>query len=205
MRRSLPATIVVVVGLLLLADFVVINPSLIGVSELILRLLVLLAAAAALAGGAALVVRHASELFGQPRDAAGSIVLLAGFAAMLAAGFHPGSTGTDGAAVRWLVAALLAPLAASLFAMLFFFLLGAMGRGMTLRTRPMAVMLASAAIAVVLLLPVTGAVGDWLAAAASWSMAVPIGGAFRGLLIGIGIVTAIHAARVLLSVESPDD
>jgi hypothetical protein len=36
-------------------------------------------------------------------------------------------------------------------------------------------------------------------------MAVPIGGVFRGLLIGVAIVTAIHAARILLAVDTVDD
>jgi hypothetical protein len=36
-------------------------------------------------------------------------------------------------------------------------------------------------------------------------MQVPIGGVFRGLLIGTGIVMAVHAARVLLSMDGTDD
>ena len=57
----------------------------------------------------------------------------------------------------------------------------------------------------VLLLPLDGAAGEWMAVAAGWVLAVPIGGAFRGLLIGVAIVIAIHAARVLLAVDGADD
>lgn len=192
-------------GLLLLVDFVVINPTLVAMADALLRLIVLLAAAAALAGGATLVARHGRSMLEAGPDRLGSIVLLLGFAAMLAAGFYPGSQGADDGAVRWLVTALLAPLVASLFAMLFIFLLSAMRRGMTLRSRQMSVMLGAAGIVVLLLLPLGGPLGDWLAAAAGWSMAVPIGGVFRGLLIGVGIVTAVHSARILLSVESADE
>jgi hypothetical protein len=200
-RRSLPAAIVVVVGVLLLLDYVIINPTLASVADLLLELIVLLAAGAALAGGAALALRHWHELSERRPDPLGSAVLLAGFVAILVAGLYPGSAGSPDPAVRWLVAALLAPLIASLFALLFFFLLGAAGRGLALRRRETSLMLAAAGVVVVLLLPIGGAPGDWLAAAASWVLAVPIGGVFRGLLIGVGVVTAIHATRVLLAVN----
>lgn len=205
MRRSLPAATVVVVGVLLLIDYVVINPTLAAVADWLLELLVLLAAGAALAGGVALLLRHWTELVERRADPLGSVVLLAGFAAMVLAGLYPGSSGSGDPAVRWLVAALVAPLVATLFALLFFFLLDATRRGLALRTRETSVMLAAAGVVVVLLLPIGGAPGDWLANAATWTLAVPIGGVFRGLLIGVAIATAIHATRVLLAVNGADE
>jgi hypothetical protein len=204
-RRSVPATIVVIVGLLLLANFVVINPLLAGAAREVLRLVVIVAAAAGVAGGVALVVRHGSELWRGRGDRAGSAVLLVGLAAMLVAGFYPGSEGAADPAVRWLVAALLAPLVAALFALLFVTTLAALQRGMALRSRQVAVMLGTAAVVVVLLLPLGGTLGAWLASTAGWAMDVPIGGVFRGLLIGVAIATAVHAARILLAVDRADD
>ena len=205
MRRSMPALLVVVVGLLLLIDFVLINPTVATLASGVLELVVLLAAAAALTGAATLVLRHWTDLAERRRDPLGSGVLLAGFAIMLLAGFYPGSSGASDPAVRWLVAALLAPLIAALFAMLFVFLLSAARRSIEQRTRQTALMLGAAAVVVVLLLPIGGQLGDSLAALAGWTMNVPIGGVFRGLLIGIAVLTAIHAARLLITVESADD
>ena len=205
MRRSLPAATLVVVGLLLLVDYVVINPTLAAIADLVLELVVLLAAAAALAGGAALVLRHGAQLIQERGERAGSMALLTGFAVVLVAGLYPGSHGATDPAVRWLVAALLAPLIASLFGLLFFFLLGAVRRATLLRTREGSLMLAAAALVLVLLLPIGGGAGDWLAGAAGWTLAVPIGAAFRGLLIGVAIVTSVHAARVLLAVNGVEE
>ena len=205
MRRSLPAVVVVVVGLLLLVDFVLINPTVAALASGALELVVLLAAAAALAGAATLVLRHWTDLAKRRRDPLGSGILLAGFAVMLLAGFYPGSSGASDPAVRWLVAALLAPLIAALFAMLFVFLLIAARRGIALRPRQTAVMLAAAAVVIVLLVPIGGQLGDSLAALAGWAMNVPIGGVFRGLLIGVAVLTAVHAARILISVEGADE
>lgn len=201
----MPATIVVVVGLLLVVNFIVINPLLAGAARELLRLVVIVAAAAAIAGAVALVARHGAIAWRGRGDRAGAAVLLVGMGTMLAAGLHPGSSGAADPAVRWLVAALLAPLVAALFALLFVVTLGALGRGMALRSRQMTVMLAAAAVAIVLLLPIGGAAGTWLSAAAGWALAVPVGGVFRGLLIGIAIAIAIHAARIVLAVDGADD
>ena len=205
MRRSLPAALLVVVGLVLLLDFALVNPTLAGLATALLELLVLLAAAAALAGAVALVLRHWTDLVERRRDPVGSLVLLGGFGVMLLAGFYPGSSGASDPAVRWLVAALLAPLVASLFALLFVFLLAAARRGLAIRTRQAAVMLAATLVVVVLLLPIGGTTGTWLAGISGWTMAVPIGAVFRGLLIGVAVVTAVHASRVLLAVDGADD
>jgi hypothetical protein len=205
MRRSLPTALVVLVGLILLLDFVLINPSLAGLAGALLELIVLLAAAAAVAGAVALVLRHWTDLVERRGDPLGSLVLLSGFGVMLLAGLYPGSSGAGGPAVRWLVAALFAPLVASLFGMLFVFLLMATRRGLLLRPRQTAVMLVAGVAAIVLLLPIGGGAGSWLASAAGWAMEVPIGGVFRGLLIGVAIVTAVHASRVLLAVDGADD
>jgi len=69
----------------------------------------------------------------------------------------------------------------------------------------MRVMLLAAAVVIVLLLPLGGQLGGWLAAVAAWSEAVPIGAVFRGLLIGVGILVAVQATRILLSVNPADD
>jgi hypothetical protein len=201
MRRSLPTTLVVVVGLLLLADFAIVNPSLAAIAGALLEYIVLLAAAAAIAGGLALALRHIGDLRHARGDRAGSLLLLAGMAAMLVAGFFPGSGGAGDPVVRWLVGALLAPLVAALFALLFFFLLAAARRGLRLRSRETTVMLLAAALVLILLLPIGGAVGTWLAAVAGWTLNVPIGAVFRGLLIGVAIATAIAAARILLAID----
>ncbi len=205
MRRSLSAALLAGVGLILLVDFALVNPIIGTVADALLELVVLLAAAAALAGAVALVMRHWSDIAAGRRDPAGSVVLMGGFGAMLIAGFYPGSLGAEDPAVRWLVAAFMGPLIASVFAMLFVFLLMAARRGLALHTRQVAVMLAAALIVIVLLLPIGGASGHWLAAAAGWAMSVTISGVFRGLLIGVAIVTAVHASRVLLAVDGGDD
>ena len=205
MRRSILAGIVLVTGLVVLVDLMVVNPSLKDVAGAVNELLVLLAAAAAVGGGATLVAFHARNLAAGDGDSTGSIVLLVGMAAILLAGLRPGSAGSSDPAVLWLVAALLAPIAASVFALLFIFLLGAFRRGFALRVRETSLMAGAAALVIVLLLPIGGQAGDWLASGAGWIRDVPLAGVFRGLLIGIGILVAVSAARSLLALDGDDE
>jgi len=205
MRRSIVTGIALVTGLVVMLDLLVVNPSLGDAAGALNELLVLLAAAAAVGGGASLVTHHARDLRAGSGDPIGSIMLLGGMAAILLAGLRPGSSGSSDPVVLWLVAALLAPIAASLFALLFIFLLGALRRGFAFRARETGVMAGAAGIVMVLLLPLGGPVGDWLAASAGWVRDVPLGGVFRGLLIGIGIMVAVTAARSLLTLDRDDE
>jgi hypothetical protein len=205
MRRSIVAAIVLVTGLVVLLDLMIVNPSLDAAAGAVNELLVLLAAAAAVGGGVTLVAHHARNLAAGDGDSTGSIILLLGMAAILLAGLRPGSSGTADPAVLWLVAALLAPIAASVFALLFVFLLGAFRRGFALRVRETTLMAGAATVVIVLLLPVGGQVGDSLAASAGWVRDVPLAGVFRGLLIGIGILVAVSAARSLLAMDGDDE
>ena len=205
MRRSILTGVVLVTGLLVLLDLMIVNPSLHGAAGAVNELLVLLAAAAAVGGGATLAAHHARTLAAGDGDSTASIVLLVGMAVMLVAGLRPGSSGSSDPAVLWLVAALLAPIAASLFALLFVFLLAAIRRGFALRLRETSLMAGAVAVVIVLLLPIGGQAGDWLAAGAGWVRDVPLAGVFRGLLIGTGILVAVSAARSLVGLDPDDD
>ncbi len=205
MRRSIISGIVLVTGLLVLLDLMIVNPSLSDAAGAVNELLVLLAAAAAVGGGATLVAHHAHNVSAGDGDSTASIVLLLGMAAILVAGLRPGSSGSSDPVVLWLVAALLAPIAASVFALLFIFLLVAFRRGFALRARETTVMAGAAALVIVLLLPVGGQAGEWLAAGAGWVRDVPLAGVFRGLLIGIGILVAVSSARSLMALDGDDE
>jgi hypothetical protein len=66
-------------------------------------------------------------------------------------------------------------------------------------------MAGAAVLVIVLLLPIGGQAGDWLASGAGWMRDVPLAGVFRGLLIGIGILVAVSAARSLLALDGDDE
>lgn len=204
MRRSLPATLVVIVGLLLLLDFLVVNPTLGAVSGAIVEIVVILFAAAAVLGAMLLAMRHARALTLPGEDRIGSVLVLVGMAIVLV----PGLVATDGAAappVRWVVAALIVPIGASLLALVAVFLVPAARRGMRLRPRETAAILVAACIVLVLLAPLGGGVGTALGDAATWLLDVPLRAVFAGLLIGVSLAAAVASTRFLFGLAGTDD
>jgi hypothetical protein len=203
-RATIPA-LVVVAGLLLLVDYLVVNASLGELAGIVVDAAILVSAGAALAAVAALAVRRAGDLWRRRGDPVGAVLVLAGMAAVLLAGLRPGASGASDPAVLWILNALLVPLGASLFGLLFVSTLLAFQRSISARSREAIVMALAAVAILVLLLPVGGTAGGWLDGAAAWALAVPIGGVFRGLLLGIAILGAVVAARTMLGIGAGDE
>lgn len=205
MRRPILAALVIAVGLLLLVDFLVVNEGVAAIADLTVRAAVLVAAGVALAGVAALALRRGADLWQRRGDPVGAALVLAGMAAVLVAGLRPGAAGAADPAVGWIVAALLVPIGASLFGLLFVSTLAASRRSIASRSPRALVLVGTAVVTLVLLLPLGGTVGAFLADAASWTLAVPIGAVFRGFLIGIALVAAVVATRTLLGIGAADE
>lgn len=205
MRRPTVPALVIVVGVLLLADLLVVNESLGELAGLAVDAAILVAAGAALAAVAALAVRRSGELWRRRGDPVGAVLVLSGMAAVLVAGLRPGADGASDPAVQWLVSALLVPLGATLFGLLFVTTLAAARRSLEVGGREATLLVAAALVVLVLLLPVSGDAGAWLAAAAQWLLDVPIGAVFRGMLLGVATLAAVFAARTMLGIGSADD
>lgn len=205
MRRPVIAALVVVVGVLLLADFLVVNESLGEIAGLLVDAVILVAAGVALSAAAALGWRRGRDLSRRRGDPVGAAMVLAGIAAMLVAGMRPGAEGASDPAVTWLIGALLVPIAATLFGLLFVTTLAASRRSLASGHRDAMLLIGVAMVTLVLLLPLGGEAGTWLGEAAGWLLDVPIGAVFRGLLLGIAILTAVFAARTLLGIGATDD
>lgn len=207
MRRPTLAGVVVVVGVLLLADFLVVNASLGELARLVIDGAILVAAGAGLAALGSLVLRRGGDLWRRRGDPVGAALVLVGAGAMLVAGLRPGSTGASDPAVSWLLSALVIPIGATLFGLLFVTTLTAARRSLDGRAggREASLLVGVAIISTLLLLPLSGPVGAWMAEASAWALAVPIGAVFRGLLLGIAIVAATFAARTMLGIGAADE
>lgn len=205
MSRPTITALVVVLGVLLLADLLVVNSALSATAGVIVDAAILVAAGAALAAVASLALRRIGDLWRRRGDPVGAALVLVGIAAMLVAGLRPGSTGATDPAVQWLIAALLVPIGATLFGLLFVSTVAAARRSVTGGNREAVVLVAAATVAVIVLLPIGGAGGGWLDAARDWMVGGLIGSVFRGLLIGIALLAAVYAARVMLGIGSSDD
>jgi len=203
-RPTIPA-LVIAVGVLVLADFLVVNDSLGDLAGVAIDAAIVVAAGAALAGVGALAARRANDVWRRRGDPLGAGILLAGMAAVLIAGLRPGAGGASDAAVGWIVSALMLPIGATLFALLFVTTLSAARRSVDSGGREAIVLVGAAVVLLILLVPIGGTAGDALAAAADWALEVPIGAVFRGILIGVAVLVAVFGARTLLGIGSTDE
>jgi hypothetical protein len=203
-RPTIPA-LVVAVGVLVLADFLVVNRSLGDAAGLVIDAAIVVAAGAALAGVGALALRRASDLWRRRGEPIGAALVLVGMAAVLVAGLRPGAEGASDPAVGWIVSALMLPIGATLFGLLFVTTLSAARRSADTGGREALVLVGSAVILLILLVPIGGTLGDALAGAAEWALEVPIGAVFRGILMGVAVLVAVFGARTLLSIGSADE
>jgi hypothetical protein len=203
-RPTIPA-LVIVVGVLLLADLLVVNRSLNELASLVVDAAILVAAGAALAGVASLAIRRGGDLWRRRGDPIAAALVVLGMAAVLVAGLRPGAQGAGDPAVGWLVAALMIPIAATLFGLLFVTTLSAAGRSVQLGGREAIVLVASAVVVLVLLLPLGGDLGALTAGAAEWALDLPVGAVLRGVVIGVAILAAVFAARTLLGIGPADE
>ncbi len=205
MRRPTIPALVIVFGVLLLADLLVVNQSLGDLAGVVVDAAILVAAGAALAGLASLAWRRGTDLWRRRGDPVGAGLVLAGMGIVLVAGLRPGAEGASDPAVMWLVAALMLPIAATLFGLLFVTTLSAARRSVATGGREALVLVGAAVVMLVLLLPIAGAAGDALASAADWALEMPIGAVLRGILIGVAVLVAVFAARTMLGIGSADD
>lgn len=205
MRRPTLTALIVVVGLVLLADYLIVNEALGQLAGVFVDAAIMVAAGAALAAVVSLALRRANDLRHRRGDPVSALLVLGGMAAMLIAGLRPDATGSTDPAVGWLLTALLIPIGATLFGLLFITTLAAARRSIQFGGREALVLVGVAIVTLILLLPLDGGAGSWLADAAAWSLAVPIGAVFRGILIGVAILTAVVAARMLLGVGPSTD
>ncbi len=205
MRRPTIPALVIAVGVLVLADFLVVNDSLGDLAGVAIDAAIVVAAGAALAGVGALAARRANDVWRRRGDPIGAGILLAGMAAVLVAGLRPGAGGASDPAVGWIVSALMLPIGATLFGLLFVTTLSAARRSVDSGGREAIVLVGAAVVLLILLVPIGGTVGDALAAAADWALEVPIGAVFRGILIGVAVLVAVFGARTLLGIGSTDE
>ena len=205
MRRPTIPALLIAVGVLVLADFLVVNDSLGDLAGVAIDAAIVVAAGAALAGVGALAARRANDVWRRRGDPIGAALVLVGMAAVLVAGLRPGAGGASDPAVGWIVSALMLPIGATLFGLLFVTTLSAARRSVDSGGREAIVLVGAAVVLLILLVPIGGTVGDALAAVADWALEVPIGAVFRGILIGVAVLVAVFGARTLLGIGSTDE
>jgi hypothetical protein len=201
--RYLPMAVGIGAGGVVLASFFLKNPLLDSLSGSLTGWVTLLVAFGLFLGIWNLVRRHGYRVRDRGRDWPHSLIVLAGLVAMLAVGFWPGSVGPNDAAVSWGYRYVYAPLNATVFSLLAFFVASAAYRTFRLRTRESAVLLVMGVVVLLGQVPIGFQIWPDLPLVKGWLMDVPVAAGVRGIILGVALGTVTAGLRILLGQDRP--
>ena len=203
-KRIVPTTVAMAVGIVVLVALFTTNPVLDGIAAYLVNLAVIIAAFALFLGVLNVLRVHGRRVHQAQKGSVYSIVLLAAMLLVIALGLPPipdQPFGPSQPAVAWIFQNIQLPIQASFSALLVFFLVTAALRLLTVRNLESAVMLLVALL--VLAGQVTIGLVPLLPEIRDWILNVPAMAGVRGILLGVGLGAALTGVRLLLGVERP--
>jgi hypothetical protein len=201
-KREIPILITLVAGLFTLVGFFVPHPLVNTLYGDIQQWVIIVVGATYVLGVANLFRINTTQIQQRAPDWGYKIVLIVGLVATMAVGFWEKSHyADDNSMFQWIYRTFYTSMAATMFALLAFFIASAAFRAFRIRTFE-ALLLAIAAFILMLgRVPIGGAISPYLPAAAEWLMEIPQNAAKRGILMGAALGVMATGIRVILGVE----
>jgi len=210
LRRTLPAALAIAVGLFVLVALLVPVPLLSTIGTYFIDCAVIIATFALFLGLLNVVRVHLRHIRERTKTWPYSVLLLVALFAVLAIGLvtltpsqadQSQPSGPSHPALQWIYANVLAPIQATLGALLAFLTLAAAYRLFRIRDAASVVMLVVTLLVLAGqasfgLLPVLPQLRDWI-------LDVPALAGMRGILLGVALGTVLTGIRLLLGVERP--
>jgi hypothetical protein len=201
-KRTVPLLITMLSGMFVLLGFFVREPHVRGVYDDIQQYVIVVVAFTYVLGVANVLHHNLEGVRRRSPDWIYKVVLLAGLALNMVVGFSEGSHYLDDASgFSWIYQTFYTPMAATMFALLAFFIASAAFRAFRVRTTE-ALLLAIAAIILMLgRVPIGNAIHPWIPDTANWLMEIPQNAAKRGILMGAALGVVATGLRVIFGVE----
>ncbi|MGQ9679009.1 MAG: hypothetical protein ACUVUD_07010 [bacterium] len=200
MRRSLPLTICLVMGVVMMIQFFIPHPISVGFYDLTTKWIRIVSAFALVLGVGSLILYHIERLQRRRPGWMYSIVTLVALIVTAVIGFgwgvKPGSPLQEVIFKNMLV-----PLNASMFAILAFYMASAAYRAFRARTKEAALLLIAAFIVMLGMVPIGTAIWGKLPELAEWILSVPNMAAKRAILFGVALGAIATSLKVILGIE----
>lgn len=186
-------------GLFMTVQYFVSAPWMDTTYRSILAWMQIIFACALIAGIGAVLKNHIVRIQKRPSDRFYSAVLVAAVIVMSALGFSGGID--QGSSFLWVFNHLQAPMQATVFSLLAFYVTSAAFRGFRARSVESTILLAAGLIVLIGRVPLGELITPHLPATADWIVNVPALAAKRAILIGIGLGMVATALKVISGVE----
>lgn len=200
MRRSLPLTICLVMGVLMMIQFFIPHPISVGFYDLTTKWIRIVSAFALVLGVGSLTLYHLDRLQRRRPGWVYSIVTLVALVITAIVGLVWGVK--RGAPLQEVIFKnMLVPLNASMFAILAFYMASAAYRAFRARTKEAALLLIAAFIVMLGMVPIGTAIWGKLPEVAEWILSVPNMAAKRAILFGVALGAIATSLKVILGIE----
>jgi hypothetical protein len=203
MRRNLPITMAVVAGLVVLADFFVTDPWLDALGQKLVQWAAIVGAFALLLGLVNLFGYHLGRLRARQRGRFYSLVLVISALVVFVGGLVPDLAGPRAPLVDWLFRFVQAPLQATFFSLLAFFVATAAYRAFRVRSFETLLMVGTGLLVLWGQAPISRLLGEWGPAVKDWLLSVPVTAGARGIGLGVALGVVATGLRVLLGFDRP--
>lgn len=198
MRRSFPIAVCFAIGMAMLIQFFVPSKLSRGVYNEITSWAQIIYAFALIVGVFGLMKYHFEKIARKDKDSFFNIVTIISIIVMAVLGFALGRK--DDSPFMWMFNYMQAPMQASVFSLLAFFVASAAYRGFTARNTEAVLLLLSAVFIMFGIASIGNAI-PFFSNLANWILMNPSMTARRGIYIGIGLGTIATSLRVILGVE----
>jgi len=186
-------------GIFMVVQYFVSAPWMDSAYRMILSWMQIIFACALLVGIGAVMKSHLGKFWKNPSERVYSGILLVAIVAMAVAGFIGGID--QGSVFLWLFNHLQAPMQATVFSLLAFYVTSAAFRGFRARSVESAILIGAGLIVLIGRVPIGELITPYLPATADWIVNVPALAAKRAILIGIGLGMVATALKVVAGVE----
>ncbi|KPL03899.1 MAG: hypothetical protein AMJ73_05070 [candidate division Zixibacteria bacterium SM1_73] len=199
MQRAIPITVCFVFGFFMLLQFFVPHKLSVLAYENVLDWMQIIFVFTLLVGAASYIRLNTKKVVQTQAGWGYNLVALAGLSLMVILGFWKG-TG-ENTPFLWMFNNLQAPMQATMFSLLAFFVASAAYRGFRARSWEATLLLLTATVVMLGRVPLGNLISHWVPDTANWILSVPSMAAKRGLYIGIGLGTISTSLRIILGIE----
>ncbi len=201
MKRQIPLMLVFVCGLIMIVQFVVPHEFSENLFQYANDFVIVIGILALPIGIYSLMNSTLRKARRESSERLYSLATIFGFLIMVAAGLKREWFTSTTSLSSNLFSNILVPAQATLFSMLAFYIASAAYRAFRARTALAALLLCTAFVLMLRLIPLPSPLAEWNSAAVRWILEVPNMAAKRAIIIGVALGAITYSIKVLLGIE----